>query len=119
MNQENAPSGDGSLEQPSESHPGEGEPLPQCGTGPASPADDFAQGRWVVTIHSKLLGEKLYLVSDTVPEPTKPSRYAIYRASEIALLAGLPAQDLVHLHQWKKAFQGTFTSVQHCKDVLP
>jgi hypothetical protein len=92
--------------------------LPPCGIGPATPADDFASGRWVVTIHSKLLGENLYLVSDNVPEPTKPSCYAIYRASEMALLAGLPAQDLIRLHQWKEAFKGTFTSVQQCKDTL-
>ena len=118
MNQQNPPSSNGSLEQTSQSNPLECEPLPHCGTGPAAPADDFASRRWVVTIRSQLLGEKLYLVSDNVPEPTKPSRYVIYRASEIALLAGFPAQDLIRLHQWKKAFQGTFTSVQHCKDVL-
>lgn len=119
MNQQNPPSSNGSLEQTPQSNPLECEPLPQCGTSPAAPADDFAHARWVVTIHSKLLGEKLYLVSDNVPEPSKPSCYAIYRASEIALLAGFPAQDLIRLHQWKKAFKGTFTSVQQCKDALP
>jgi hypothetical protein len=118
MNQEYSRSRGGSAEQPPESHPAEGEPLTQCGTGPDVPAHDFARGCWVVTIHSKLLGEKLYLVSDSAPELTKPSRYAIYRASEIALLAGLPAQDLIRMDQWKKAFKGTFTSVQHCKDAL-
>jgi hypothetical protein len=90
------------------------------GVSPAAPSelvaevcamrlDDFARAGLVVTVWSKVLGERIILASDNArvdPGELRP----VYRARELRALLGLSDSDeLRRIHAVKRTFRGTIT----------
>jgi hypothetical protein len=73
--------------------------------------DDFARAGLVVTVWSKVLGERIILASDNARVDPGELR-TVYRARELRALLGLsdPA-ELRRIHEVKRTFRGTITDI--------
>lgn len=68
---------------------------------------EFKTAGLVVTVDSKLIGERVVFASDNADAPK--TSLVVYRATELLHLAGLDGETVKKLHAAKKLFNGEIT----------